>query len=228
MSKAWDQPIKAIIFDNDGTLMDTENVYSIAQKEVLGIELDWDFKIHMMGKTPIEACRLTVEHYGLDMPAEEYLEKRTAFVDAYWPKIPLLPGVFDLLTELKKRKILMSIATASNRPGFNIKSSGHPEVVKMMHHIVTGDEVEHGKPAPDLFLKALNMFDGIKPENVLVFEDSPLGIAAANAAGIPAVFVPDARMSIDDALAQYNAKPIYVITSMEQFDFNQFNWEATE
>ncbi|EAY12714.1 haloacid dehalogenase-like hydrolase family protein [Trichomonas vaginalis G3] len=217
-------PIKLIIFDNDGTLMNTEWVYSVAHKICTGYDIEWDFKVNLMGKTPIEACRLTCEHYHLTESPESLCERRTKIVDQYWPTIPLMPGAQALVDELKKRGIKLSIATASNRPGFTLKSSGHKDFVAMMDVTVCGDEVEHGKPAPDLFLAALAKFPGIKPEEALVFEDSPLGIKAANLAGMPSVFVPDEHLDIEKSLADQQAVPTYIIDSLEHFDFNKFKW----
>ena len=106
-----------------------------------------------------------------------------------------------------------------------IGTMGELDFVAKMDHIICGDEVQHGKPEPDLFLAALHKWDGIKAENALVFEDSPLGILAANRAGIPAVFVPDPHMDAEESLRLYNAVPILTIKSLEDFDFDQFVWE---
>ena len=175
MSKA---PIKVVIFDNDGTLMDTETAYTVAHKETTGYDLDWDFKVQLMGKTALEACRLTCEHYGLTESPESLAERRTKAVERFWPNIPLMKGAQELVDELKRRGIKMAIATASSRSQFTLKSSGHKYFVAMMDHVVCGDEVKNGKPAPDLFLAALGKFTGydIKPEEALVFEDSPLNL----------------------------------------------------
>lgn len=202
--------------------MNTEWVYSVAHKQCTGFDLDWDFKVNLMGKTPIEACRLTVEHYGLKESPESLCERRTKIVNEYWPTIPLMPGAENIVNEFKKRGLKVSIATASMRPGFNLKASGHKDFVALMDAIVTADEVERGKPAPDLFLKALSKFEGIKPEEALVFEDSPLGIRAANLAGMPSVYVPDPNMDVEKSLADQDAHPACVIDSLEHFDFSKF------
>lgn len=224
MEKVYLPPIKSVIFDNDGTLMDTEWVYSVAHKECTGSELDWDFKVQLMGKTAIEACRLTVEHCGLNETPESLCKRRNEIVSKYWPTIPMMKGAEALINNLKKRGIKMAIATASNRKGFELKSSGHMDVVEKMDHVICGDDVEHGKPEPDLFLAALAKWGNIKPENALVFEDSPLGIKAANRAGIPAVFVPDPHVNAEAALKDNNAVPILTIHSLEEFNFDIFNW----
>ena len=221
----WDKPIKGVIFDNDGTLMDTEWVYSVAHKEMTGRDLEWSFKIHLMGKTPIEACRMTVEHYGLTEDPEVFCARRTELVEKYWPTIPMMPGAEALIKKLKEMGIRQSIATASNHKGFDMKSSGHRDIVAYMDHVICGDDVEKGKPEPDLFLAALHKWDGIAAENALVFEDSPLGIKAANRAGIPAIFIPDSHMDAEAALKEYDAVPILTIKSLEDFPFDRFNWQ---
>ena len=93
-----------------------------------------------------------------------------------------------------------------------------------IHHVVSGSDVTHGKPHPEIFLKALGGFENVKPEEALVFEDSPLGIKAANRAGMPAIFVPDPHMNAEKALAEYDAKPLLTISSLEEFPYDKFEW----
>ena len=224
MSFLYDTPIKCVIFDNDGTLMNTEWVYTVAHKICTGQDLQWSLKLKLMGKTPIEACTITCNELKLDMTPEELCEKRTKIVEEYWPTIPLMPGAESVVDECIKRGIKRAIATASVRSGFNLKASGHLDFISKMDFIVTGDEVENGKPAPDLFLAALHKFPGIKPEEALVFEDSPLGIDAANRAGMPSVFIPDPNMDYQKALEDQGAKPTLIIPSLEEFDFSKWKW----
>lgn len=226
MSLVYNEPIKAVIFDNDGTLMNTEWVYSVAHKECTGSELTWDLKIHLMGKTPLEACKITCDALHLTESPESLCKRRTEMVEKYWPTIPMMPGAEKLIDELSKRKIRMAIATASQHKGFEQKSSGHRDVVAKMDHVICGDDVKHGKPEPDLFLAALNSWkEHIDPKSALVFEDSPLGIAAANRAGMPSVFVPDPHMDAESALKEYDAHPTLIIKSLEDFNYDNFKWE---
>jgi pseudouridine-5'-monophosphatase len=220
----WPHAIRAVIFDNDGTLMNTEWVYSAVHKIVTGRDLEWSFKVRLMGKTPIEACRLTVEHYDLTESPESLCARRTALENEYWPTIPMMPGAAELIGALAARGIRQAIATASIHSGFDIKSSGHRDIVALMDHVVCADDVQHGKPEPDLFLAALRRWDGIAAENALVFEDSPLGIAAANRAGIPAVFVPDEHIDPVESLNEYQAMAVLVLRSLEHFPFELFEW----
>jgi pseudouridine-5'-monophosphatase len=222
--KVWPHPIKAVIFDNDGTLMDTEWVYSLAHKQLVGEEMEWPFKVRCMGKTALEAATLTCDEFHLSMTPEEFVSRRNDLVREYWPTIPLLPGAEALVKALKAKGIRQAIATASNTVSFEQKTSGHRDLISMIDHHVCGDEVERGKPEPDLFLAALAKWPGIAPENALVFEDAPLGILAANRAGMASVFVPDAHINVAQALAEHNAKPCATVKSLEEFSLDMFDW----
>ncbi|OHS98543.1 Pseudouridine-5'-monophosphatase [Tritrichomonas foetus] len=216
--------IKAVIFDNDGTLVDSEEAYSKAHHISTGQPLTWDLKVRLMGKTLLEACQITVDECHLDETAEHYGERFEKVLDGLMPNLNLMPGVMEMLKILKSKGVRMCIATASTERSFKKKVAGHPEMIEMMDHCFTGDQVAHGKPAPDLFLKALHEWNGIKPEEALVFEDSPLGIKAANNAGIPAVFVPDPNLNQEEALKKLDAKPLMTIESLEKFDYSLFSW----
>jgi pseudouridine-5'-monophosphatase len=226
MAKLWPHPIRAVIFDNDGTLMNTEWVYSVAHKEVTGYELEWNFKVKLMGKTSLEACRLTCEYHNLTESPESLCARRSAVESRYWSSVPLMPGAATVVEGLAVRKIHQAIATASTRASFELKSAANRKIVDFMDHVVCGDEVEHGKPAPDLFLAALHKWEGIDPINALVFEDSPLGIAAANRAGIPAVYIPDPHIDAVESLKEYDANPILTLESLESFNFELFDWSS--
>lgn len=227
MTKVWNHPIKAIIFDNDGTLMDTEWAYSWAHEQITGEKLTWDMKPLLMGKSTLETCQFLVERYHLDTTPEKLVEHRTKIVEQCWPKVQLLPGAEDLVNKLWEKKIPMSIATSSRRMVFNQKAQSHQDFVGKMHHIICGSDVTHGKPHPEIFIVALEKFENVKPEEALVFEDSPLGVKAANSAGIPCVFVPDENMDAEAMLADQEAKALITIKSLKDFDFSQFEW-ATE
>lgn len=220
----WDHEIRACIFDFDGTLVDSEEAYSQTQIECIGRPVEWDFKVQMMGKTLLEACRLSVEHYHLDETPESYAKRYAETIDRHWATIPLMPGTMEILKKLHERGVKLCVATASSRDIFEKKVSGHPELKNMMDHIICSDDVTRGKPAPDLFLKALHSWEGISPQEALMFEDSPLGIAAANNADIPAVYVPDPHLAAPKYLEDNNAVPLIQIASFNDFDFDKFKW----
>ena len=109
-----------------------------------------------------------------------------------------------------------------------IRWAAHTELTQMMDHFVTGDDCSHGKPSPEVFLKALDKWNSenfhIKKEEALVFEDSPLGIKAANNAGIPAILIPDGIVDVEKVLKEYDAHPLMIIKSLDDFDFSKFKF----
>jgi pseudouridine-5'-monophosphatase len=217
-------PIRGVIFDNDGTLVDSEGPYSSAHEACTGQPLEPSFKVQMMGKKYIEACQLTVDHCGLAETAEAYGARFARVVERHWATVPLMPGVMAMLRALAARGARMCIATGSGEASFRQKVARHADMLAFMDHCVTGDLVQRGKPAPDLFLLALARWGCMRPDEVLVFEDSPLGIEAATRAGMPAVFVPDPAMVRAGAFDGMAAVPVCTIASLEDFEYDRFLW----
>lgn len=97
----------------------------------------------------------------------------------------------------------MCLATSSPEDLMKLKTNNHREIFNLLNHYVCGStdpEVKEGKPAPDIFLIAASRFpDKPKPEQCLVFEDSPNGVKAAHCANMQVVMVPDERISLEDS-----------------------------
>ncbi|KAI8476765.1 MAG: HAD-like domain-containing protein [Monoraphidium minutum] len=192
-----------VIFDMDGLLLDTETAYTVAQKEILGkygVEFTWELKAKMMGKKALDAARVMVEDTGLagQLDPEDFLRQREAILDRLFPEAPLMPGADRLLRHLHANSVPMAVATSSHARHFEIKTQRHRELFGLFDHILTGDMVANGKPAPDIFLQAAAGFKGGRgpesPARCLVFEDAPVGVQAAVAAGMPVVLVPDPNL----------------------------------
>jgi len=133
-----------------------------------------------------------------------------------------MPGAVELVERFAKSQIPMAIATSSIKKSFDIKMSYHPQLLKPMKAIVTGDDpsVRSGKPAPDIFLEAARRL-GAEPHHCVVFEDSPHGITAARAAGMYAVAIPDSRLPGNDFSSANQC-----ISSLAEFSLDSF--EAAE
>eukprot|EP00448_Togula_jolla_P027358 CAMPEP_0170648820 /NCGR_PEP_ID=MMETSP0224-20130122/44941_1 /TAXON_ID=285029 /ORGANISM="Togula jolla, Strain CCCM 725" /LENGTH=424 /DNA_ID=CAMNT_0010980377 /DNA_START=67 /DNA_END=1338 /DNA_ORIENTATION=- len=201
LERAVAPAITHVLFDMDGLLLDTESKYTVAQQEVLdkwSKTFTWEVKAKIMGKKPLEACQIIIDHFGLaaEITAEEFMAERTKRLDVLFPNAGLMPGVERLVKHLHKHGLPMAVATSSDRRSFELKTSKHKELFGLMRHIVTGDEVSKSKPDPEIFLAAAARFEGGSPpaQQVLVFEDAPTGVQAGCSAGMQVCMVPDAKL----------------------------------
>ncbi|KAL1816896.1 (DL)-glycerol-3-phosphatase 2-like isoform X2 [Daucus carota subsp. sativus] len=197
------QSITHVIFDMDGLLLDTEKFYNEVQGMVLARynkTFDWSVRAKMMGMKPIESARVFVEETGISdfLSAEEFLIEREETLRKLFPTTDLMPGASRLIRHLRANNVPICVATGSSKHHVKLKTQRHRELFSLMHHIVSGDdlEVKQGKPAPDIFLTAAKRFEGgpADPTKILVFEDAPLGVLAAKNAGMSVVMVPDPRL----------------------------------
>jgi HAD superfamily hydrolase (TIGR01509 family) len=208
-------PIDAVVFDMDGLMIDTEPIYKRAlQKaaEKFGRRLSDEFVFTLIGM-PDPACRTAISgHLGPDFPMDAYWN--------LWPElwceeaeengIPRKPGLDELLSFLEQMGTPMAIATSSFGPQteFSLRVSG---LDFAFDHIVTGDQVENGKPAPDIFLEASRRLD-VPPDRCLALEDSENGVRAAHSAGMVTIMVPDLKKPS----AEVRASAFEVMESLEQ------------
>ena len=122
-----------------------------------------------------------------------------------------------LVRHLHKHNVPFAVATGSGRQGYNSKITNHKDLFRLVSHTVTSDDpnLERCKPAPDIFQLTASRFASPpkSPADVLVFEDAPNGVAAARAAGMKVVMVPDNR--VDEAKC---SQAHLVLKSLEEFD----------
>jgi pseudouridine-5'-monophosphatase len=223
MTKVWPHQIKVVIFDCDGTLTDTEWAYGWVHEQLTGSKLTWDLRPLLMGVSAVETCAILIERYHLDVTVDELVKRRTALLQQCWHDIRLMPGADEITDRLTARGIPFCVATASRN--FANKAATRPEFFAKFHHAITGNDIQRGKPNPDIFLLAASRWGDIAPAQALVFEDSPVGIKTANNAGMPSVFVPDPEMPDPrGSLAEADAVPTLTIKSLLDFDFDLFDW----
>jgi HAD superfamily hydrolase (TIGR01509 family) len=188
-------PIAALILDMDGLLVDSETVSGEALRLFLlghGHEMLASTLEGALGRRLPEAVAAVAEAYDLPDPLDELVIAFDAMrLEALRGNVVAMPGAIALLDWAAAHGLPRALATSSFR--------GHAEVslaeAALMGRFdveVTGDEVQFGKPAPDLFLLAAQRL-GVPPQSCVVFEDAPAGLEAAARAGMRRVWVPNAH-----------------------------------
>ena len=186
------RPYSAFIFDCDGTLADTMPIHQTAWIHALNghgapFEFGWDLFMSRAGKT----IELTVvelnEQYGTALDPMRVAADQRAHFDSLAARALPLAEVVAFARARAAEGFPVSVASGGDAPTVQrtLRTIGVSELFPV---VVTAEEVLHGKPAPDLFLLAAKRM-GVSPEQCLVFEDSPLGIIAAERAGMGAVLV---------------------------------------
>ena len=228
MKKVWPHPIEGIIFDNDGLLLDTEGLYIVVIEQMVGREIPWDLRRRLMGRTGPDASALLCKEMNIDEDPLHFLNRRDENLKSIFPKAKFFDGAVELVKEAKfTRKIPIALATSSNRGNFDVKSSNKKDFYSLFDSIICGDEVKNGKPNPELFLKSMEKL-GIKdPKNVLVFEDAPFGVKAANNAGMPVIQVPDPDLP-KGSNEEVGAVPTVLLKNLKEFSFDMFDWKNKE
>ncbi len=187
------RPVRAVVFDLDGTLLDTERAYRAAFLETaaaFGCVLPAGAYDSLVGLPTTDRRRLLPAMLGAECPTD-------TFIDSYYAArrrhlaggIALKPGATQLLALLQTARVPTAIATSAS----GVTASGHllaAGLARRFDHVISRDDVARGKPAPDSFLLAASRL-GVDAADCLALEDSPHGVAAAHAAGMMVVMVPD-------------------------------------
>ena len=189
--------IKAVIFDLDGLLIDSEIVSYKIYKEILN-QFGHSFSIeeyaqNFSGKTEVKNVTNLIDTYNLPWTVEVGLDNVLKVEDKFINEgIDLKTGVKKLLTYLKDKNLKIAIASSSTRDRALTILRQH-NIVEYFDEFVFGNEIEKGKPNPDIFLKACDKIS-VNPEECLVLEDSESGIHAAYSANIPVICIPDMKV----------------------------------
>lgn len=197
--------IKAVAFDCDGLMFNTEESFNVAGRELLrrrGYELTPAVLRLMMGRRAEEAFGKLVEHLGLSDPPEALrAEYHALFLEALDGRLAAMPGLFELLDLIEVRGLPKAVCTSSER-GYLDRLLVQFELTSRFATTLTADDVRQGKPNPEIYLAAAERL-GVRPENLLVLEDSENGTKAAAAAGAVAVSVPHQHSEHQDFSAAF-------------------------
>ena len=194
---------KAVIFDMDGVIFDTEKVYLDIWIEVFekyGYKMTKELYVNVMGTGRKNVIKTFLENFGDDLPIEKMYEEKDnqLFYIIENQGIPLKEGVKELFSMLKEKNYKIALATSAKRERVE-KQIKDKWLKESFDAIVCGDDVEKGKPSPDIFLKAAKKID-VEPENCFVVEDSPAGIKAAFSGGMKGIHVQDLKVADKDIL----------------------------
>jgi len=192
--------VQAVVCDMDGTLFDTEALYRVAFMQAVaafGYTLSETAYRSLIGISSRERGALMRRHLGEGFPwaacLADYAGRKAGLLR---DGIPLKPGAAELLDELAARGVPRGLATSATRPTA-LGLLGRAGLLDRFDCVVTRDDVERGKPHPDPFLRAAACL-GVPPERCVALEDSPPGVHAAHAAGMPAIMVPDALAATEE------------------------------
>jgi len=186
-------PFQAVIFDMDGTLLDTESVFRSIVFEVcdeIGFPMTDEVHLSMVGGSHERTNQLLVEAYGVAFPYALFDQRcRVIMGERSHGGVPVKPGALELVRELRERGIPTAVATSSRKPHAHTHL-GATGLLDLFDTIVTRDDVTNPKPHPEPFLTAARRL-GVEPVHCLALEDSHSGVRAAHAAGMQTVMVPD-------------------------------------
>ena len=185
---------RAVVLDMDGTLLDTEPLAARAWGEAaaaIGVAFDPALAHRMIGRTFADCRALVVERHGPDYPTDRLMSGWHAAYDAIVASdgLALKPGVAELFDWLDAHGVARAVATSTRRDRARTKLE-HVRLWPRIDALVGGDEVERGKPAPDIFLAAAGRL-GVPAAACVVLEDSDAGVLGAIAAGMTPIMIPD-------------------------------------
>ena len=191
---------KAIIFDMDGVLLDSETIcdktWEITRKE-FGLPEGIDAINRCRGTNKTDSAIILRQLYGQDLDAESFLERCSDHFREveFSTGIPLMPYVKEALSYLKPK---YRMALASSTRGVSVKRQlTNAGLIDFFETLTTGDMVTHSKPDPEIYKMACASI-GMQPSDCIAIEDSPNGVKSAAAAGLRVIMIPDKLPATDE------------------------------
>jgi len=210
--------LEAVLFDMDGLMIDTEPISKAFWKQAIecqGFTMDEDFFAPLIGRTKSGVRDLLNNHYGPTFDFEKACAMRDKSMEDYVSKhgVSMKKGLIQILDCLDALGLKKAVATSTEMDSMKrkLKRIG---VFDRFDAYVSGDQVQFGKPNPEIFLTAASRL-GVLPQNCIVFEDSNAGISAAYDAGMRPILVPDMAITDKASYARIFAKCESLIEAVE-------------
>ena len=203
---------KAVIFDMDGLMIDSERVtYEEYCHKLKQLNYPFDESIYRkcLGKNKNTVYQIFMDHFGEDFPMEEVWDEVHVILDNRLASNVLIKkGLIELLEFLKEKDYKTIVATSSSRKraDYLLKNA---KIAHYFDDTICGDEVTCGKPHPEIFLTACEKL-GVTPDEALVLEDSEAGITAAHAGNIDVICVPDMKYPDEE----FASKTVKIVESL--------------
>lgn len=180
--------MKAIIFDMDGVIIDSEPLHTKLELELLeefGGKISKKEHDDFTGTTDYYMWSTFKDRFNLEPSVEELIEiKKDRFIQNIH-EVKLVDNFYEFMLKLYNEKYLLALASSNNRKSINLVMDKF-NLKKYIEYSISGEEVVKGKPNPEIFLKAAEKLD-VKPQECLVVEDSSAGVIAAKSAGMKCI-----------------------------------------
>lgn len=211
--------VKAVIFDMDGVIFDTERVYMNIWMDVYkrhGLEITRDFYVSLIGRDRNSIINILHDKFGQDfdtttMFAECDSELKNAILKG---EVPVKEGALELFAYLKENNIKMALATSSSKEKLEMQLMIQ-NLKEIFDEIVCADDVKKSKPDPEIFLVSAKKL-GMNTASCIVIEDSPAGIEAAYNAGIRSIHVEDLKKA-DERMTSISERQFKSLTEVRGY-----------
>jgi beta-phosphoglucomutase family hydrolase len=184
--------VTGLIFDMDGVLIDSEPLHLCAYQELLqgfGITFTEEDNYPFIGRKDLDLAQHLIGLHKLPMQPLQLVEQKEAVLARLFrTRLVPMPGLIKVLERAQQISLPTAVASSATLPTIQLVMQTL-DIVRYFQTLTSGDQVEHGKPAPDVYLLAAERI-GVLPKNCLVIEDSLNGVLAAKAAGMQCIAIP--------------------------------------
>jgi HAD superfamily hydrolase (TIGR01509 family) len=192
--------IRAVVFDMDGLMLNTEDVFDTAGQRLLqrrGMVMTDVIRHSMLGRRPVDAFNALISHTRITDSIEDLMhETKELFEEIAENSLATMPGLHELLALVESRNLPLAVATSSPRD-YMTPLLERFDLLHRFQITLTAEDVTHGKPHPEIYQTAAQRLN-VSPDRMLVLEDSETGTRAAHAAGAYIVSVPNRHTAIGD------------------------------